>query len=83
MTAAAQLAALLAANAAAAYLGLDRSPAARQERARHQARLARKNRIEGLPPPDDFEAQLIRHLVDGDISPAQYIALLRLPKETS
>lgn len=78
MTATAQLTAILAANAAAGYPDLDRSPAAQQERARHQAYLARKNCIEGLPPPDAFEAQLIRHLVAGDISPAQYITLIRL-----
>lgn len=78
MTATAQLTAILTANAAAGYPDLDRSPAAQQERARHQAYLARKNRIEGLPPPDAFEAQLIRHLIAGDISPAQYITLIRL-----
>ncbi|WP_156786529.1 hypothetical protein [Cardiobacterium valvarum] len=45
MTATAQLTAILTANAAAGYPDLDRSPAAQQERTRHQAYLARKNRI--------------------------------------
>ncbi len=37
-----------------------------------------KTVFEGLPPPDAFAAQLIRHLIAGDISPAQYITLIRL-----
>ena len=74
------LAQTLAANAAAGYPDIDRSAAARGERARHQAYLARKNRIEGLPAPpaDSLEARLVRHHIDGDISAAQLIAITRL-----
>ena len=70
----------LAAKAAPGYTDIDRSAAARGERARHQAYLARKNRIEGLPAPpaDSLEARLVRHHIDGDISAAQLVAITRL-----
>ena len=64
------LAQTLAANAAAGYPGIDRSAAARGERARHQAYLGLP-----VPPADSLEARLVRHHIDGDISVAQLIAI--------